>query len=100
MRFGSACALALACTCAQAQKPPARGGFLELQSEHFSLLTDLPQPAAHAAIGRMEEIRAALLAGSWRGAAPDRERLRVLQFASSARLREFANPGMSAFYQP
>ena len=90
----------MACACAQAQKPPARDGFLQLQSEHFSLLTDLPDPDARGAIGRMEEIRAALLAGSWRGAAPGGERLEVVQLASSAGLRAFANPGMSAFYQP
>src|SRR5581483_4395420 len=100
MRSGFACALVLACACAQAQKPPARSGFLELQSEHFSLLTELAEPAARAAIGRMEEIRAALLAGSWRGAAPAGGRLQVVQLASSARLRAFANPAMSAFYQP
>jgi Flp pilus assembly protein TadD len=99
MRFGLACALA--CACAQAQKaPPARGAFLELQSEHYVVVTDLAEPAARAAIARMEDVRAALLEGSWRGDAPSREKLRVVQLASSAGLRQFANPGMSAFYQP
>lgn len=101
MRFGRLTALALACACAQAQKPrPPGGDFLELQSDHYLLLTDLAEPAARAAIARMEEVRAALLEASWRGDAPAREKLRVVQFGSSARLRAFANPGMSAFYQP
>lgn len=101
MRFGPLSALALACACAQAQKPPSAGGaFLELQSDHYVLVTDLAELAARAAIARMEDVRAALLELSWRGDAPAREKLRVVQFASSARLREFANPGMSAVYQP
>ncbi len=101
MRLALTCALALGCACAPVQKAPAaRGVFLELESDHYVLLTDLAEPAARAAIARMEDVRAALLEGSWRGDAPSREKLRVVQLGSSARLREFANPGMSAFYQP
>lgn len=100
MRSVLACALGLCCACAQAQRPaPARGGFLELESDHYVLLADPGEQQARAAIARMEDVRAALLEGSWRGDAQPREKLRVVQ-VSSARLREFANPGMSAFYQP
>src|SRR5438270_5162 len=55
---------------------------------------------ARAALAQMEDVRAALLEGSWHADVPAGEKLRVIRFSSSARLREVANPGMSAFYQP
>jgi len=100
MRPRLLCALAFAC--AQAQRPPpAPSGYLELQSGHYQLFTDLAEPAARAAIARMENVRVALLEGSWKSEGPSPEKqLRVVEFRSLERLREFANPGMSAFYQP
>ena len=95
------CLAVLLSACAGAPRPPERSGaFLELQSAHYLLLTDLPEALARSRVARMEDIRAALLAGSWRGEDLARERLRVIELASPARLHEFANPGMSAFYQP
>ncbi len=101
MRQAFAVALAAACSCARAQPvPAARSGFLELKTADYLVETDLPQPAAREAVARMEEVRAALLAASWRPPAETRERLRVVLLASPQRLRQYGNPGMSAFYQP
>jgi len=97
------CLLLVACACAHAKiadRAPPAPSFLEAQSEHYLLLTDLRQDAARMLAARMERIRAALWAGSWHGEEAPRERLRVIALGSSARLHEFANPGMSAFYQP
>lgn len=46
---------------------PADGGssWRALESEHFTLKTDLPSPEAHEAVARLERLRAALLAAAW-----------------------------------
>src|SRR6266478_4912206 len=49
---------------------------------------------------RSRTCAARLIEGSWHGDALPREKLRVVQLASSARFHEFASSGMSAFYQP
>ena len=95
------CLLAAACACARAPGLlRERSAFLEMGSEHYVLVTDLPEEAAREAVRRMEDVRAALWQGSWRGEDVPREPLRVIRLGSLERLREFANPGMSAFYQP
>lgn len=100
MRRLGPCAIALACACSHA--PAAverRPAFLELESEHFSLVTDVPERDGRETLRQLEDVRAALLEGSWRRALPAGEKLRVLQFRSGAELHEFASPGMDAFYQ-
>src|SRR5919201_4141487 len=92
---------ALAFACAHAgtvAPPPAR--FVQLESEHFLLLTDLPRAQAQESVRRMEDILAALFQGSWHGDAMPRERLQILELASARDLHRFASPTMSAFYQP
>jgi hypothetical protein len=74
--------------------------YLELESAHYVLLTDLPERDAGKTLGHLENVRSALIQGSWHGDALPREKLRVVQLASSARFHEFASSGMSAFYQP
>src|SRR5712671_5454212 len=101
MRHSRAAVLLLACACAHGRNPSAAdSGFLELESAHYVLLTELPEPDARKTLARMENVRGALTAGSWRGESFPSEKLRILQFASSGRLHQFASPGMSALYQP
>ena len=101
MRRSRAAVLLLACACAHGRNPSASdSGFLELESAHYVLLTELPEPDARKTLARMENVRGALTAGSWRGESLPAEKLRILQFASSGRLHQFASPGMSALYQP
>ncbi len=46
---------------------PAEGGqpWVELESDHFMLQTDLPPEQAHAAVEYLERTRAAMLAAAW-----------------------------------
>src|SRR6266446_525204 len=101
MRRLLTCAVAVACGCAHGRSPPdARPVYLELESAHYVLLTDLPERAAGQTLGHIENVRGALIQGSWHGDALPREKLRVVQLASSARFHELASSGMNAFYQP
>ena len=101
MRRLLTCAVAVACGCTHGRSPPdARPVYLELESAHYVLLTDLPERDAGQTLGRLENVRGALIQGSWHGDALPREKLRVVQLASSARFHEFASSGMNAFYQP
>jgi len=101
MRRLLTCAVALACGCAHGRSPPdSRPAYLELEGAHYVLLTDLPERDAGKTLGHLENVRGALIQGSWHGDALPREKLRVVQLASSARFHEFASSGMSAFYQP
>src|SRR5882762_3805659 len=101
MRRLLTCAVALACGCAHGRSASdSRPAYLELESDHYVLLTDLPERDAGKTLGRLENVRSALIQGSWHRDALPREKLRVVQLASSARFHEFASSGMSAFYQP
>jgi len=90
-------AMLLACGCAHAPRPSASdSGFLQLESAHYLLLTNLTEPDARLALSRLENARSALIEGSWRGESLPREKLRVLDLAWSAQLHQFASPSMSA----
>ena len=60
-------ALSTGCLGPRLARCPADGGspWRALESEHFSLKTDLPSPEAHEAIAYLERMRAALLAAAW-----------------------------------
>src|SRR3954470_19016822 len=93
--------LPLACACAHAATAPVtESGFLQLESAHYLLLTDLPAQDARLALQQMENARGALVLASWQGQTLRREKLRVLELTWSALLHQFASPSMSAFYQP
>ena len=101
MRRPLALALTLACACAHGRgSSGGSSGFLQLESAHYVLLTELPEADARRTLGRLENVRGALIAGSWRGETLPAEKLHVLQLATSARFHEFASAGMSALYQP
>ncbi|OJT25002.1 hypothetical protein BO221_11485 [Archangium sp. Cb G35] len=70
---------------------PADGGspWRTLESEHFTLKTDLPSQEAHEAIAWLERLRAALLAAAW-PEAHDRPMEKVTVFVLS-RSQDFEN---------
>src|SRR5712691_7793762 len=101
MRRLISCAAAAICACAHANKvPDGAPVFLELESAHYVLFTDLREADARETIGRLENVRGALIQGSWHGDLSPSEKLRVVELASSTELHEFASSAMTAFYQP
>lgn len=88
------CAL---CACAGRPRADDPLKFTELESEHFRLRTDVPEPEARETIAQLERVRAALLVASWHSAHPLPGRLQVLQLQSKRDLEEFAAPGIEGF---
>jgi len=87
---------ALLCCARPRQAEPL--AFLELQSEHFTLRTDLAEPQAHQAVAQLELVRAALIAAStWRRPTPLPGRLNVIDLASKDELEEFVREGIVGF---
>ncbi|HWO10152.1 MAG TPA: hypothetical protein VNN80_11750 [Polyangiaceae bacterium] len=69
---------------AQPPREPGREEWLELETPHFSIYTDLTElPARHMAQS-LEDARAALLAGAWPGAKGPPGRTRIVAFARPA----------------
>src|SRR5690242_10802463 len=92
--------LAIAGACSHAQAPRRPGEFLELESEHFTLAADLPDDYARDTLRELESVRAALAQAAWHVPANGAGKLRVVQFASTAELHQFASRAIDAFYQP
>lgn len=83
--------------CAHASRATDPALWLEVQTEHFSLRTDLPPGDAREAAAELESLRAALLAASWHGQKLPVERTQVVELASERELREFAEKGYLGF---
>jgi tetratricopeptide (TPR) repeat protein len=62
--------------------------WLELESEHFTLRTDLPEEDARRAIADLELIRNALLAAGWHAETASPARIGVVAVASERELHE------------
>ena len=82
------CLLGLACARELRSRNPEL--WLELQSDHFTLRTDLPEEEARKDIADLELLRSALLAAGWHGktSAPSPSRIGVVALANSRELRE------------
>src|ERR1700744_2293779 len=63
--------------------------WLELQSEHFLLRTDLPEESARKAVADLELIRNALLAAGWPARTASPGRIGVIALAGPAEMHEF-----------
>jgi tetratricopeptide (TPR) repeat protein len=72
-------------------------GWLELESEHFVLRTDLPADEARKSIADMELVRAALLGAGWHSNRDAALRLTVVQLANRKEMNEFARKGIEGF---
>src|SRR5438105_4094028 len=95
MRRAALLCLALAC----ARHPRAADplAFIELQSEHFVLRTDLAEPEAREVAAQLELVRAALIATSWHNAKPVPGHVQVIDLAARSELQEFAAEGIDGF---
>ncbi len=80
--------LALA-ACAREVRSINPDNWLELQSEHFVLRTDLSQDDARKAVGDLELVRNALLAAGWSSPHPSPDKILVVALAGGRALREF-----------
>src|ERR1043165_7860892 len=87
----------LAFACAR-PRPVEAQAWSELQSAHFTLRTDLDEPAARAALTQLELVRSALIGATpWHAKNPMQGRLLVVDLASDAELHEFAADGIDGF---
>jgi tetratricopeptide (TPR) repeat protein len=90
------CLLAVACAQAPVRSKDAQS-WIELQSDHFLLRTDLPADDARRNIADMEQVRVALLGSGWHSNRDQRGRTIVVQLASRTELEEFARKGVEGF---
>lgn len=79
----------LALACARELRSANPDAWLELQSDHFTLRTDLAEEDARKAIADLELIRNALLAAGWHGKTASPARITVVAVASERELHEF-----------
>src|SRR5256885_17214626 len=91
--------LALA-ACARELRSTNPDNWIELQSEHFVLRTDLPQDAAHKAAADLELVRNGLLAAGWSSPHPSPAKIVVVALASRRETIEFLSERQEgiAFY--
>jgi Protein of unknown function (DUF1570) len=91
MRLGVAfivCALAAACSRELRSANP--DAWFELQTEHFTLRTDLEEPDARRAVADLELLRNALLAAGWHTKSMSSARIVVVELMNQRELHEFA----------
>jgi tetratricopeptide (TPR) repeat protein len=74
------------------------GAWVELETENFVLQTDLPGNDAREVAQKLEEVRGAMIAGSWHGNRLRAEKIRVVELADQAEMREFTPRGISGFF--
>ena len=95
MRRAISCCLLLACAHASRSKDPAN--WLELQSEHFVVRTDLAADDARRAVEDLENTRAALRAAAWHASRPPGRKTAVVELATRWELQEFAVERLEGF---
>jgi hypothetical protein len=80
-----------ACATMYDMKLPSQGGprWVEYQSEHFRLQTDMDEYGARETVRQLEERRTGLLNAAWHGADFRTPRTRVVVFRSANELQEF-----------
>src|SRR4051812_17480171 len=83
--------------CAHSQRSKDAHGWLELQSEHFVLRTDLVEEQARKNLIDMEQVRTALLGAGWHGNREEKGRTIVVQLADRGEMEEFALKGLEGF---
>ena len=89
MRLAVLFAALFAVACARELRSANPDAWLGLQSEHFTLRTDLPEQDARRDIADLELIRNALLAAGWHGRTSSPARIVVVALASERELHEF-----------
>ncbi|HTP50826.1 MAG TPA: tetratricopeptide repeat protein [Anaeromyxobacteraceae bacterium] len=81
-------------TCPRAGGPP----WHEISSEHFILHTDLPSAEAGRLLGRVERLRAALVAGLPGGTTPASGRVDVIAFRTAEEYQPFSPGNTFGYY--
>ena len=88
MRIAAVIIAAMAVACARELRSANPNAWLELETEHFTLRTDLEEEDARRAVDDLELIRSALLATGWHGETTSPARIGVVALASGRELRE------------
>ena len=88
---------ALLLSCAHGPRPVQPEQWLELQTEHFVLRTDLAPRDAHRMAADLEVVRAALLAAGWHSPRISKARTQVIVLADDRELQEYAAQGIGGF---
>lgn len=83
------CILATACN--RELRSNNHDAWFELQSEHFTLRTDLEEPEARRAIADLELLRNALLAAGWHSKSMSGARIVVVEMMNERELQEFVS---------
>ncbi|GAC1600514.1 MAG: hypothetical protein NVS4B10_12230 [Myxococcales bacterium] len=91
--------LSTGCASLYQMRLPSKGGppWTELQSDHFTLQTDLDERAARETLLEFENRRTGLIAAAWHNASFRTARTRVVAFIDTEELEEFAVPGVLGF---
>lgn len=97
MRTPALLALAALAACAHVSHTADPTAWIELESQNFTLRTDVPEPEARVTIARLEEVRAALYAASWHAREQQPGRVFALELRDDAELEEFARRGLLGF---
>jgi tetratricopeptide (TPR) repeat protein len=89
--------LVLGAGCAHVSRSQDPRNWLELESEHFVLRTDVPEEQARKHLDDMEQVREALMGVSWVGARPSKGRVIVVLLADRSEMKEFADEYTGGF---
>lgn len=89
--------LLLVLACAHAPRSADQQQWVELQSSHFILRTDVTEAEARQNIADMEQTRLALRGAGWHSNHEDKGRTIVVQFGSREELHEFASKSLDGF---
>jgi Flp pilus assembly protein TadD len=91
------CVLLLGCS-HRATLPDGSPAWVELETDHFILLTDVSESEARNVARELEEARSAMIAGSWHGKLLPRDKIKVVELADYSEMREFTPKGVGGFF--
>lgn len=97
MRPCLAAAALFIASCAHGPRAANDGAWLQLESDHFLLRTDLTEAEARPVLIELERVRVALFAASWHGPKPPAGKLQGVMLADEAELSEFAGRGIGGY---
>lgn len=84
-------------SCAHAPRAADNGVWLQLESEHFILRTDLGEADARAAIVELERVRVAIVSAWWQGPRSPEGKLAAIELADDAELSAFVQHRIAGY---
>jgi hypothetical protein len=87
-------------SCAHGPRAVRTELWLEVQSDHFVLLTDALPDGARFTVNRLERARSLMLRVMWRGGTTPSGRMRVIHFTRDSELSELARPNLAGMVVP